>query len=111
MLTHKNGHNPSSRKKDIKESLTQRQKIRVDPYKQGFDHKDNAKGIDLNAIKLCFQVLCSDMTSIMFHILIRPGFHRKAFLSRTIYFSAASSLLQDSLLRQSDIPAPDHRHV
>merc|ERR1711974_457166 len=47
------------RKRDIEESLKQRRKIRVDPYKQGFDHMNNPKSIDLNAVKLCFQVFIS----------------------------------------------------
>lgn len=42
------------RKRDAPESLTQRQDIRVDPFKQGFKHKSAA--INLNAIRLCFQV-------------------------------------------------------
>ena len=44
------------RKKDIEDSLKQRKEIRVDPFKQGFKHIDNASSIDLNAVKLCFQV-------------------------------------------------------
>ena len=44
------------RKKDIDDSLKQRKDIRVDPYKQGFKHVENASSIDLNAVKLCFQV-------------------------------------------------------
>ena len=45
------------RKKDIAEALKQRQEIRVDPYRQGFGHAENAGSIDLNAVKLCFQVV------------------------------------------------------
>ena len=44
------------RKKDIEESLRQRKDIRVDPFKQGFKHLENPSSIDLNAVKLCFQV-------------------------------------------------------
>ena len=44
------------RKKDIEESLKQRSDIRVDPFKQGFKHVENPSSIDLNAVKLCFQV-------------------------------------------------------
>ena len=47
------------RKKDIEESLKQRKEIRVDPYKQGFKHLENPSSIDLNAVKLCFQVFIS----------------------------------------------------
>ena len=45
------------RKKDIAEALKQTQEIRVDPYRQGFGHADNSGCIDLNAVKLFFQVL------------------------------------------------------
>merc|ERR1711976_206734 len=43
------------RKKDIEESLKLRKDIKVDPFKQGFKHVENASSIDLNAVKLCFQ--------------------------------------------------------
>ena len=44
------------RKKDIADALKQRKEIRVDPFRQGFTHADSAGSIDLNAVKLCFQV-------------------------------------------------------
>ena len=44
------------RKKDIEDSLKQRKEIKVDPYRQGFKHLQNPQSIDLNAVKLCFQV-------------------------------------------------------
>lgn len=77
------------RKKDIKESLKKRQKIRVDPYKQGFDHVDNPKGIDLNAIKLCFQVFIEKPSC--------PGRFTGQLApvcSRTIYSARVMSQLQ-----------------
>ena len=43
------------RKKDAPASLEARQKIRVDPFKQGFEHKNGS--IDLNVVRLCFQVM------------------------------------------------------
>jgi len=45
------------RKKDIADALKQRQEIRVDPFRQGFSHAESSGSIDLNAVKLCFQVL------------------------------------------------------
>ena len=51
------------RKKDIEESLKQRSDIRVDPFKQGFKHVENPSSIDLNAVRLCFQVR-NDQTNI-----------------------------------------------
>ena len=47
------------RKKDIAEALKLRQEIRVDPFRQGFGHVDSPNSIDLNAVKLCFQVQSS----------------------------------------------------
>ncbi|XP_059097155.1 transcription factor p65-like isoform X2 [Tigriopus californicus] len=42
------------KRKDAQQSLERRQKIRVDPFKQGFDHKN--RSIDLNMVRLCYQV-------------------------------------------------------
>merc|ERR1739844_727703 len=44
------------RKKDIAEALKQRQEIRVDPYRQGFGHAENAGVFDFNVVSLRFQV-------------------------------------------------------
>merc|ERR1719410_2304562 len=43
------------RRKDVHQSLSNRQQIKVDPFRQGFSHADNS-ALDLNAIRLCFQV-------------------------------------------------------
>ena len=43
------------RKRDIQKALEERKSIRVDPYRQGFDHSNSPGNIDLNAVKLCFQ--------------------------------------------------------
>ena len=41
-------------KKDgIMDSLKQRDNMKIDPFKQGFDHKPTS--YNLNAIRLCFQ--------------------------------------------------------
>lgn len=42
------------RKKDAPESLDLRKEIKVDPFKQGFEHSRGT--IDLNMVRLCFQV-------------------------------------------------------
>ena len=45
------------KKNRIEESLREREAIRVDPFKNGFAHrKKPAHQIDLNCVKLCFQV-------------------------------------------------------
>ncbi|CAL7934589.1 unnamed protein product [Xylocopa violacea] len=44
------------KKKDIEEALRIREEIRVDPFRTGFEHKRQPTSIDLNAVRLCFQV-------------------------------------------------------
>ncbi|KAH0945556.1 hypothetical protein HN011_011334 [Eciton burchellii] len=44
------------KKKDIEEALRVRQELRVDPFRTGFEHKKHPTNIDLNAVRLCFQV-------------------------------------------------------
>ncbi|XP_069967565.1 embryonic polarity protein dorsal-like [Bactrocera oleae] len=44
------------KKKDIEASLKVREEIRVDPFKTGFSHVTQPSSIDINAVRLCFQV-------------------------------------------------------
>ncbi|XP_018326788.1 embryonic polarity protein dorsal isoform X2 [Agrilus planipennis] len=44
------------KKKDIESALRQREEIRVDPFRTGFSHRNQPTSIDLNAVRLCFQV-------------------------------------------------------
>lgn len=44
------------KRKDIAEALRIREEIKVDPFKTGFNHKNQPQNIDLNAVRLCFQV-------------------------------------------------------
>ncbi|XP_053961666.1 embryonic polarity protein dorsal isoform X2 [Anastrepha ludens] len=43
------------RKKEISESLEERKKKKVDPFKTGFDHINDPNSIELNSLRLCFQ--------------------------------------------------------
>ncbi|CAD6998451.1 unnamed protein product [Ceratitis capitata] len=43
------------RKKEIAESLEERKKKKVDPFKTGFDHITDPNSIELNSLRLCFQ--------------------------------------------------------
>ncbi|XP_017471365.1 PREDICTED: embryonic polarity protein dorsal-like isoform X2 [Rhagoletis zephyria] len=43
------------RKKEIAESLEERKKKKVDPFKTGFDHISDPNSIELNSLRLCFQ--------------------------------------------------------
>ncbi|XP_053696927.1 embryonic polarity protein dorsal isoform X2 [Sabethes cyaneus] len=44
------------KKKDIEDALRLREDIRVDPFKTGYSHAKQPATIDLNAVRLCFQV-------------------------------------------------------
>uniref|UniRef100_A0A2A4K3E1 RHD domain-containing protein n=1 Tax=Heliothis virescens TaxID=7102 RepID=A0A2A4K3E1_HELVI len=48
------------KRRDIAEALTVREKLRVDPFRKNFDHKNHPQSIDLNAVRLCFQVFLPD---------------------------------------------------
>ncbi|XP_017854412.1 embryonic polarity protein dorsal-like isoform X1 [Drosophila busckii] len=43
------------KKSDARESLLAREQINVDPFNAKFDHKDNINGINLYALRLCYQ--------------------------------------------------------
>lgn len=44
------------KRKDMSNSLMQRKTIKVDPFKQGFQHMTSKTDLNLNSIRLCFQV-------------------------------------------------------
>ncbi|XP_055309573.1 embryonic polarity protein dorsal-like isoform X2 [Sitodiplosis mosellana] len=60
------------KKKDIEESLKEREKIRVDPFRKGFGHASQPSSIDLNAVRLCFQVFLKDPDGHNFNIPLEP---------------------------------------
>merc|ERR1712165_694388 len=72
------------RRRDIADALKQRQEIRVDPFRQGFGHVDSPNSIDLNAVKLCFQVFLENpktpgkYTVILDPVCSKPIFDAKA---------------------------------
>ncbi|KAK7103781.1 hypothetical protein V1264_018614 [Littorina saxatilis] len=49
-----------AKKKDVDDALKLRREINVDPYQTGFDHASS--NIDLNVVRLCFQVFLPDAT-------------------------------------------------
>merc|ERR1712227_790441 len=87
------------RKKDIAEALKLRQEIRVDPFRQGFDHVNNPNSIDLNAVKLCFQVFLENPSSPGKYTVILPP-----VCSKPIYDAKAKKELQ--IMDMSDNTAP-----
>nr|XP_034827210.1 embryonic polarity protein dorsal isoform X1 [Maniola hyperantus] len=48
------------KRKDIANALKTRERLRVDPFKTGFNHRNQPQSIDLNAVRLCFQVFIQD---------------------------------------------------
>lgn len=44
------------KKRDVEDALRLREEIRVDPFQTGFSHRNQPQSIDLNALRLCFQV-------------------------------------------------------
>merc|ERR1719295_2072187 len=87
------------RKKDIAEALKLRQEIRVDPYRQGFGHVDSPNSIDLNAVKLCFQVFLENPSAPGKYTVILPP-----VCSKPIYDAKAKKELQ--IMDMSDNTAP-----
>lgn len=43
------------KKKEVEESLKERERLRVDPFRTGFEHSHQSGNIDLNVTRLCFQ--------------------------------------------------------
>uniref|UniRef100_A0A0A9Z3Z2 Embryonic polarity protein dorsal n=2 Tax=Lygus hesperus TaxID=30085 RepID=A0A0A9Z3Z2_LYGHE len=60
------------KKKDIEEALKVREEIRVDPFRTKFNHKNQPSSIDLNAVRLCFQVFLEGPTPGKFTVPLQP---------------------------------------
>ncbi|XP_018903704.2 transcription factor p65 isoform X2 [Bemisia tabaci] len=43
------------KRKDMVAALEEREKIKVDPFRMGFSHKNQVNTIDLNVVRFCFQ--------------------------------------------------------
>merc|ERR1712241_610163 len=87
------------RRRDIADALKQRQEIRVDPYRQGFGHVDSPNSIDLNAVKLCFQVFLENpRTPGKYTVILEP------VCSKPIFDAKAKKELQ--IMDMSDNTAP-----
>eukprot|EP00090_Calanus_glacialis_P002484 TRINITY_DN11868_c0_g1_i1.p1 TRINITY_DN11868_c0_g1~~TRINITY_DN11868_c0_g1_i1.p1 ORF type:complete len:674 (-),score=165.55 TRINITY_DN11868_c0_g1_i1:224-2245(-) len=87
------------RKKDIADALKQRQEIRVDPYRQGFGHAESSGSIDLNAVKLCFQVFLENPSTPGKYTVVLPP-----VCSKPIFDAKAKKELQ--IMDISDNTAP-----
>lgn len=85
------------KKKDIEEHLKIRKAIKVDPFMTGFDHGSNPSSIDLNVVRLCFQVFLESPEG-GYKIPLRP------VVSEPIYDKKAMSEL--TICKLSDCTSP-----
>ncbi|KAB7495058.1 Embryonic polarity protein dorsal [Armadillidium nasatum] len=60
------------KKKDVEQALKLREEIRVDPFNTGFTHRSQPQSIDLNAVRLCFQVFLNSSTEGRFTFPLKP---------------------------------------
>ncbi|KAI4498556.1 hypothetical protein M0802_006262 [Mischocyttarus mexicanus] len=77
------------KKKDIEEALRIREEIRVDPFRTGFEHRKQPTSIDLNAVRLCFQVFLEKerkgkFTQVLQPVVSDPIFDKKAMSDLSI---------------------------
>ncbi|XP_076250949.1 embryonic polarity protein dorsal-like isoform X1 [Rhynchophorus ferrugineus] len=82
------------KKRDIEASLRQREEIRVDPFRQHYHHKNQPTSIDLNAVRLCFQVFLQGDCTNKYNVPLDP------VVSDIIYDKKAMSDL--SIVKLSD---------
>jgi len=93
------------KRKDIEESLTLRESINVDPFRNGFAHKSCASNIDLNVVRLCFQVFIEGQTSNKCDVPLTP------VVSDPIHDKKAMSDLVITKLSHHSAPATGGREV
>ncbi|XP_068907371.1 embryonic polarity protein dorsal-like isoform X3 [Tenebrio molitor] len=60
------------KKKDIENALRVREEIKVDPFMTGFSHRNQPTSIDLNAVRLCFQVFLEGERRGKFTVPLTP---------------------------------------
>uniref|UniRef100_A0A1A9VU21 RHD domain-containing protein n=1 Tax=Glossina austeni TaxID=7395 RepID=A0A1A9VU21_GLOAU len=70
------------KKKNIESVLTEREALRIDPFRTGFNHRLEASAIDLYSLRLCFQVFIDDkkggFTNPLDPIVSEPIYDKKA---------------------------------
>ena len=74
------------RRRDVADALKQREQIRVDPFRQGFDHMNSPQAVDLNAVRLCFQVctiFCEPINLLCFNFVGRFSWRIQIVLAST----------------------------
>lgn len=93
------------KRKDIEESLSLRESINVDPFRNGFAHKSCTSNIDLNVVRLCFQVFIEGTTPNKCDVPLTP------VVSEPIHDKKAMSELVITKLSHCSAPATGGREV
>ncbi|XP_059489897.1 embryonic polarity protein dorsal-like isoform X2 [Neocloeon triangulifer] len=83
------------KKKEVERSLEVRRRLRIDPFKGGYDHGSQPSNIDLNAVRLCFHVFAEGDEPGKFTRPLPP------VVSEIIYDKKANTDLQ--IIRLSDV--------
>jgi len=94
------------RRRDIGDALKQREQIRVDPYRQGFDHMNSPQAIDLNAVRLCFQVFLENSNSPGKYTVPLPP-----VCSKPIFDAKAKKTLQIMDISETSAPAEGGKKI
>lgn len=93
------------KRKDIEESLNLRESINVDPFRNGFAHKLSASTIDLNVVRLSFQVFIVGSTPNKCDVPLMP------VVSDPIHDKKAMSDLVITKLSHCSAPATGGREI
>lgn len=93
------------KRRDIEESLGLRESIHVDPFREGFEHKHNSSSLDLNAVRLCFQVFIEGSKPGKCDVPLMP------IVSSPIHDKKAMSDLVITKLSHCSAPATGGREV
>ncbi|XP_044760529.1 embryonic polarity protein dorsal-like isoform X2 [Coccinella septempunctata] len=71
------------KKKEIESALRLREEIRVDPFRTGFSHRNQPTSIDLNSVRLCFQVFLEGDKKGKFTVPLTPVVSDPVFDKKT----------------------------
>uniref|UniRef100_A0A1A9ZL80 RHD domain-containing protein n=1 Tax=Glossina pallidipes TaxID=7398 RepID=A0A1A9ZL80_GLOPL len=70
------------KKKNIESALKEREAMRIDPFRTGFNHRSQTSAIDLYTLRLCFQVFIDDkkggFTNPLNPVVSEPIYEKKA---------------------------------
>merc|ERR1711971_1450019 len=94
------------RRRDVADALKQREQIRVDPFRQGFDHMNSPQAVDLNAVRLCFQVFLENSNSPGKYTVPLPP-----VCSKPIFDAKAKKTLQIMDISETCAPAEGGKKI